>query len=99
MINVEIYISRKECKLTVQGHSGYNPGNDIVCAGCSSITGMVAGYFINHNKGVVENELHSGYAKIHIKGNVKKLFEMVLIGFLQIEQSYPQNIKISYTYI
>ena len=35
-----IYVTITPASLSVKGHAGYNPGNDIVCAAVSALVAM-----------------------------------------------------------
>ncbi len=96
MITVKCNINEDECTMVVKGHAGYNPGNDIVCAGCSAIITMLAGYLVNRldRTKLIKMEMESGNADIHVKGDAVEVFEMAVIGLMQIEKAYPQNVKV-----
>ena len=97
MIQIDAYIHEEECRLTAHGHAGFNPGNDIVCAGCSAIITMLAGYLINkfEQNQLLKMELEHGDADIYVKGEAVEIFEMAVIGLMQIEKVYPKNIKVN----
>ena len=96
MIRVSYSINEEECAIKVTGHAGYNPGNDIVCAGCSAIITTLAGYLVNRidKAQVVRMELEGGNADIQVKGDAVEVFEMAILGLMQIEKAYPEYIKI-----
>ena len=96
MITINCKINDEECKMKVNGHAGYNPGNDIVCAGVSAIVTMLAGYLINRldRTQLVKMELDNGNADIQVTGDAVEIFEMATIGLMQIEKAYPKNVKV-----
>lgn len=79
--------------LRLDGHAGYNPGNDVVCAGISAIVFALMGYVENFGK-KKSIEYSSGRAEIRAKG-CKKAFDMAYIGLRQIEMQYPENLQVT----
>lgn len=70
----------------------------LVCAGISSIMYALAGFILNEMGS--ENcriSLDSGFAKVSCECTDRTLpaFEMAIIGLLQINLSYPQEMKIN----
>ena len=41
--------------------------------------------------------LDSGNSKIEAVGDAKECFDMIKIGFLQLESKYPKNVKVVLT--
>jgi uncharacterized protein YsxB (DUF464 family) len=95
MIKVNITVDNDEYCITADGHALFNPGNDIVCSAVSALFYAFAGFLHNDSK-VRRADIHlnSGDAEIKAKGDIRQAFDVFVIGLLQIEKSYPQNIKI-----
>lgn len=87
-------------ELTIRGHAGYSKtGNDIVCAGASAIAYTLVGYLNNLDD---INDLdyidHTGDFSVFCSSDsikVKAAFEMAEIGFLQLEQTYPEYVRVT----
>lgn len=82
----------------LDGHADYNAGNDIVCAAISAVGMMLAGAITNlvpDNLRTIETD--SGHIDITVDDSSvvnNTAFEVCFIGLKQIEQSYPENLKI-----
>lgn len=98
MINITISIKNDDYNISANGHALFNPGNDIICSAVSALFYAFAGFLHNNSK-VRRAEVHleSGDAKIKASGDIKQAFDVFAIGLLQIEKSYPDNIKIDLT--
>lgn len=96
MIEINVSVDPKFVTLEVNGHAGYNPGNDIVCAAISAL----AMTFVGATKAVdalVDYKDNSGefIACAESKPETKIILNTVVIGMLQIEKTYPENVKIN----
>ena len=97
MINIKIEKKGDEYEIKAEGHAMFCPGNDIVCASVSCLFYTLLG-FLGNCKGVCHSfEMKSGDAHILAKGDMEQAFEMFVIGLLQIEKSYPDNVKVCIT--
>lgn len=81
-------------KIVIEGHANYNPGNDIVCAACSML-----GYTLDNTlsqKGITyHTQISDGYMAIEInEERAMPYIEMALIGYITLEASYPENVKV-----
>lgn len=86
--------------LEVTGHAAYQPGNDVVCAGCSAIVLALIGYLRNspeHVTTLAEMTAEPGGARIRCSGDkfVAQAFLQALIGLRQIQQGYPDHIVVT----
>lgn len=87
--------ARGEYRISAKGHaSGEDPAP---CAGITAILGALAGYLENSGKfmkGI--SRLDPGDAYIYFVGGIEAaaVFEMAVIGLLQIELTYPEYIKV-----
>jgi len=88
--------------MDLKGHAGYNPGNDVVCAGISALAFALVGTLKNiqdisftrlqYQNGVtVEIE---PFADETEQAVVDAVFMTVLIGLKQIEKQYPNHIQV-----
>jgi len=105
MVEVKFYKgSRGYESFSLKGHANYNPGNDIVCSAISGLGMALIGtlknikdlditncYYEDGNIDISINPFIDQYQQ----DNVDMVFKTVLIGLLQIQQSYPANIKIN----
>lgn len=94
MIDVE-YTQGDTCRICAKGHAGYNPGNDIVCAGVSAILYSLAGYMLDRCLGKADMSLQPGDACIQGPLEAKETFRMALIGLKLISRKYPDYIRIT----
>ena len=76
---------------------GHAVGSCEVCAAVSTLVYTLLGYLKNADDVAVENaELADGYAEIEFSGgeNARVAYELICIGFLQLEQSSAKYIEI-----
>jgi uncharacterized protein YsxB (DUF464 family) len=100
MIKIVVEKFRDDMSLSMTGHADYNAGNDIVCAGCSALYYALIGTLENkdaHVNNFIESS-ESGYAKVSFSGDLvsRTVFETVIVGLLQIEKTYPDNVSIEF---
>ena len=78
--------------------TGHATGSEKVCSGVSAILYALAGWLINNDEHVTyaKRKLKSGDAFIEFSGDekAKAVYDMAVIGLLQIEQSYPEYVNI-----
>lgn len=103
---IEVFVRYNEKKgftgMKITGHAGYNPGNDIVCAGVSALGYALVGT-LNNIPGLefVKNEV-SDHIDVRIKPlqdagkrhAVNIVFETIIIGLKQIALGYPNHVKV-----
>lgn len=76
---------------------GHAVGSCEVCAAVSTLVYTLLGYLKNADGVAVENaELADGYAEIEFLGgeNARAAYDLICIGFLQLEQSSAKFIEI-----
>lgn len=88
--------------LELTGHAEYaNNGNDIVCAGASSLVYALLGWMENNEEDLewADCDEKSGKVVIHCEGGERTavVFEMVVIGLEQMAESYPDHVSIEIT--
>lgn len=94
---IEIFASRKGgyYRLFVTGHANYNPGNDIVCAGVSALTGALLG-FAQKSKACRHLRCYARQGEVFLacRGGLGSAFEAVLLALRGIADAYPQHVQI-----
>lgn len=95
------FTKRNEIKaLIVSGHANYAKyGQDIVCAGVSSLVIAIANQIKRHNLQceIITNDNEDGYVAFEVSKSNDKLnllLETLIMGLKEIESSYPKYIKI-----
>ncbi len=103
MVTVQFYRDNQGfTAMELTGHAGYNPGNDVVCAGISALAFALVGTLksidgisftrLQYQDGVtVEIE---PFADAEEQAVVDAVFTTVLIGLKQIEKKYPGHIRV-----
>jgi uncharacterized protein YsxB (DUF464 family) len=102
MITVKFTQSARTIRATTEGHADLNPGNDPVCAAVSALMYAL--------KGSVENLMHSGKKNYRTEPGIFTvrytadtdaaattaafIFNTILIGLLQIQATYPEQVHI-----
>lgn len=87
-------------RLRISGHAGYAPaGSDIVCAGVSALTCALVDYLRRNIAGAEALHLASGERLIlcPVSYWTDSVMEMVLTGFSQIAEAYPQCAEVDRT--
>jgi uncharacterized protein YsxB (DUF464 family) len=90
----------EECR--IEGHAGFNPGNDIVCAAVSALGFALIGSLrnisgISFRKFQAENGIDLAINPFIDKGNQRiadTVFMTVYIGLKQIEKAYPEHVQV-----
>jgi uncharacterized protein YsxB (DUF464 family) len=86
-----------EFELTVTGHAGYNPGNDIVCAAVSCLTQSLAAYLDRRDlhAELSECEIGRGCAIIRVQCDMQAREAMLLFqtGAELLAQTYPEHVR------
>lgn len=84
------------CRLVVEGHAGYNPGNDIVCAGVSAIVHTLAEWMKRHEPSAwVRRE--SGKAVVTCAAcseAARAVFEAAVGGLREMAARYGEWVKV-----
>lgn len=93
MIKINAIEKNGVYSIEMQGHAGFNPGNDIVCAAASMLIQTLHGSLLNGiGGGVVKNaEFAHGSAKIEFMG-CEILYLHTVLGFKMLEKAYPENV-------
>ena len=102
MTTIRCENDRGEYNISIDGHSGYNPGNDIVCASCSILTYTLINKLANiGTKEFDTKEYEDGFV-ISIKGTtkswpeVKTVIETIMLGYELLQEQYPANVSVTW---
>lgn len=104
MTTVRIRISKLTVEVSVKGHADYNPGNDIVCAGISTLSYTLLNYLRQAEK----EHLVSDYSYTEEPGDIHMEFkghwlfgreigtaiDVFRTGMEMLESQYPDNIRV-----
>ncbi|HKM28318.1 MAG TPA: ribosomal-processing cysteine protease Prp [Anaerovoracaceae bacterium] len=88
--------------IMIDGHSGYNPGNDIVCASCSILTYTLLNALANMDTEEFDSKEYDGGFVIGVKGTretwpeVKTVIETIMLGYELLQEQYPANVSVSW---
>lgn len=84
----------KDTVINIDGHALYNPGNDIVCAGVSTLAYTLINT-LNDVKADFEFKAESGsiHIVIHEDTPYVRMFE---IGIASIAERFPDNVEVIY---
>lgn len=84
--------------ITVDGHAGYaEAGKDIVCAGVTALVENLIDSIEGLTVDTIQYEVSPGRADIHYKDlseEGKLLVDSFFLGICDIEQDFPENVKI-----
>ena len=97
---IEIYSHRRggKCRLYVQGHAGYCPGNDIVCAGVSALIGALTQYASTHSHyRHVRCRVHKGETFFACGEGAADGFDMIVYGLAAVAAAYPDYVRVHRT--
>lgn len=96
MTQVWAEITENSGLLRADGHA---TGSPEVCAAVSGILYALAGYLVNAEaKGLAKataRRMESGHVCLRYEGQVREVYEMAVIGLLQLEKSYPELVKVT----
>ena len=100
MVDVRFAFSPERYRMTLRGHSGYNPGNDVVCAGVSSIVFSLLGWLANASEHITTTraiQYEPGRVDVDVSGDstLDSPFEMAIIGMQEIEKAHPANVHVN----
>jgi uncharacterized protein YsxB (DUF464 family) len=88
-------------ELRMEGHAGYNAGNDIVCAGCSALAYALLGWIANNAESVSVDEAsdREGLVTVCASGDERfgAAFDTAVIGLSQIAKRYPDNVRVEWS--
>lgn len=96
MTRVRIGIEDEHGSLTAEGHAEYAPaGQDICCAGISTMIYALAGYLTNADDVEISAmEMEPGRVLIEADGEIEQAFLMTYIGLQQLAEKFPENLEV-----
>jgi uncharacterized protein YsxB (DUF464 family) len=96
MIQVEFHKSTHYTYYKAEGHALFaDYGNDIVCAGVSTLSIMASNLL--EQFGTIETQLESGYLTIHIinsNDQTDKIMRVIELAIKDLVNQYPKHITI-----
>lgn len=104
MTNVRCTNDRDEYTIDIEGHAGYNPGNDIVCAGASILGFTLMNALMDQDAITKEISFEDATGEIHIKiegdkitkFKIKTIIETVMCGYELLMEQYPANVSVEW---
>ena len=100
MIRLQLVKSGKDIEgFQISGHAGYAPhGQDIVCAGVSSLTQTALLGLMEYLHREVVYDVASGKLLVELKGSPDDLTEAILqsmlLGLIEIQKLSPEAVRI-----
>lgn len=88
--------------IVIDGHSGYNPGNDIVCAACSVLTYTLINSLSKLGlKKYDVLEFEDGFvislaSETETQEKTKTIIDTIMLGFEMLQEQYPANVSVTY---
>ena len=83
-------------RVEMNGHADYDPGHDVVCAGCSAIVYALANYLRGVGAERLEERLEPGEVRLEAVGDgaVAAAFQMAAVGLEEIARQYPEHVQV-----
>jgi len=84
--------------IQIDGHAGFNPGNDIVCAACSMLAFSLLQYVMGlaaEGKAQIQ-EATNGDGKYRLRfssANAEEAVKVIAGGFMLLSSEYPHNVR------
>lgn len=104
MTRVSTVTKGNKITIDIQGHAGFNPGNDIVCASASMLAYTLMQNLMDlTNVGLLEyckTSEKNGILNIKVKTNnkgeavVKIVIKTIMTGYELLENQYPNNVSL-----
>ena len=94
MIVIKLLLNKQNFSLVIKGHAQYNPGNDIICAGVSTITQTFSE--IVSELGCSDIVSEDGLFEVNGNMNDDILYYLrfVTVGYSGLTNSYPNNVRL-----
>lgn len=87
--------------LSVRGHAGYNPGNDIVCSAVSALVQAFEASAKEFTTDEIKSSLRDGDAVISWPraptAELSLLIDSLYLGLCMMAESFPENITVTGT--
>ena len=105
MTQAAITKTSNDVEIAITGHAGYNPGNDVVCAGISTLSYTLINYLNYLAEAAKIKELHveadEGNHRIRFEKYtaydpiVDSAIEMFIMGLKMVSEHYPNNLQVT----
>ena len=96
-----IHVTITPVSLSVQGHAGYNPGNDIVCSAVSALVQAFEASAKEFTTDEIKSSLRDGDAVISWAraptAELSLLIDSLYLGLCMMAESFPENITVTGT--
>lgn len=96
-----IHITITPVSLSVRGHAGYNPGNDIVCAAVSALVQTFEASAREFTADGMQSSLRDGEALISWPraptAQLSLLIDSLYLGLCRMSESYPDHVSVECT--
>ena len=93
MITVTYEKKENEVKITIKGHAGYNPGNDIVCAACSALFFTLMEE-MNLTRREMALRIMEGDSFIQVLEPDETAIRVIMNGYKMIADTYPEHVTV-----
>ncbi len=87
-----VFVRGSPNRLTLDGHAGYRPGEDIVCAAISALVYALIGY-LDSCGAAFEYDTGDGFATVECEGH-EEAFDVVISGLSQLAEEYPSHVSL-----
>jgi len=93
MIKIQTKEADGKFAIKMEGHAGFNPGNDIVCSAASMlIQTLHCSLLSGINGGSLKSaDFSHGYAQLEFKGG-QDLYHHTVLGFELLQKAYPDHV-------
>lgn len=96
-----IHVTITPVSLSVQGHAGYNPGNDIVCSAVSALVQTFEASAREFTTDEIISSLADGDAVVAWPraptAELSLLIDSLYLGLCMMAESFPENITVTGT--
>lgn len=93
MIRIFAYRKGGCFRFYATGHAEYHPGEDVVCAGVSALTGALISYAAScADCRHLRWHCASGEAFLSCRGLARSVSDAILLGLSQIAAVYPEHV-------
>lgn len=94
-----IEVSRSKSGITIKGHAGFAEiGQDIVCAGVSTLVQVLIQSIEDLTEDKIEYEMQPGWVCIKhriLSERAQLLIESFFVGIEMIANEYPRNVRLT----
>lgn len=95
---------REEYTIEIEGHAGFNPGNDIVCAAESILMFTLTNALMDKAADIKEITCNEDEGEVHIKikgtrdskHEIKTIIETIMFGYELLMEQYPANVSVEW---